>query len=606
MTRSRDWLALTLAAGFLASCSDPVGGGGGTTDAGGGTDVVSPGDSGMNGMDGGVTDAGRTDARADVRSDATTDRGPARDNGPVVTDPCAMNAIVDLTTRMPGMDGAVTYEGDTLSAPETGGLTPPMGCVTGGAPAGFQRVHRYRMRSTAILTVTTNSKATDFDTVVLLNTMCGRGTSLGCNDDIAQDNTNSAVRTTSPIMMGTDVFIAVGGYDTEQGSYELSIRETTPIAIGSQCRGGDSCAAGSTCVTNGAASSFGVCTANGTQGAQCRGAGDGGTACDAGLECVGASMTSPGNCVRRLALGAECGTAIGVACPTGSVCAASPSMTNPLRAVCLAEGAAGGACRMTDPRCDGMLQCSTTTTCRSAAMAGGACDISNRSTFCPAGQSCAANATLTAGACAADGTAAGTACRAASDGGMRCDAGLRCTTMTGAGVCQREVAMGMPCDRVTGSTYCAMGTVCVPGTNPNLGACAAATAEMEPNNTATTGNAPATGSIVYSAALMPMTDIDCFRVTVPMGASLRVQTGDANGACSLGMGADTILTVSDSMGRLLGENDDAIGLCSMLDGRTTPSLRNLAAGTYSVCVTGYQQRVAIMSYYVYVAVTPGT
>lgn len=611
MTRSRDWLAATmLATGFLAGCSDPVAGGNGngTTDAGGGNDVVVTGDTGTTDMDAGMSDAGRTDVpRTDARTDgATTDRGPARDTGPMVTNACAMGAIVDLTTRMPGMDGTVTYSGDTLSAPEMTGLTPPSGCVPNMAPAGYQRVHRYRMRSTAILTVSTDSKSTDFDTVVLMSTACGMGMNLGCNDDIAQGNTNSTARSASPIAMGTEVFIAVGGYDTEQGSYELSIRETTPIAIGAQCRAGDVCAPGSVCIAAGAGSSFGTCTATGTQGSQCRAGGDAGAACDAGLECTGTTMTNPGTCVRRLAVGDECGTVVGAACPTGSACAASPSMTNPLRAVCLAEGAAGGACRMADPRCDGALQCSSTTTCRAAAMTGAACDITGRSTFCPAGNSCAANVTLTGGTCAADGTVAGAACRAASDGGMRCDAGLTCSTTTGAGVCRREVAMGMPCERLTGSTVCAMGTVCVPGTNPNLGTCAAATAEMEPNNTATTGNAPATASIVYSAALMPMTDIDCFRVTVPMGASLRVSTGDAAGTCNLGMGADTILTVSDSMGRLLGENDDAIGLCSQLDGRTTPSLRNMAAGTYSICVTGYQQRVAIMSYYVYVAVTPGT
>ena len=43
------------------------------------------------------------------------------------------------------------------------------------------------------------------------------------------------------------------------------------------------------------------------------------------------------------------------------------------------------------------------------------------------------------------------------------------------------------------------------------------------NNMPAMGNGPATGSVTFRAAL-PEGDIDCFRVTVPMGASIRAQT----------------------------------------------------------------------------------
>jgi hypothetical protein len=123
-------LALSLAAGVLANCGTPAsgGGGGGNQDAGGGSDVVT------SNMDGGTTGdggGGGSDARADVRSDAATDRPAPRDNGPVITNPCATDAQVDITTRMPDMMGVVSYQGNNNRAPETGGLPTPAMCLAG-------------------------------------------------------------------------------------------------------------------------------------------------------------------------------------------------------------------------------------------------------------------------------------------------------------------------------------------------------------------------------------------------------------------------------------------------------------------------------------------
>ncbi|MFO0629543.1 MAG: hypothetical protein U0325_28465 [Polyangiales bacterium] len=217
---------------------------------------------------------------------------------------------------------------------------------------------------------------------------------------------------------------------------------------------------------------------------------------------------------------------------------------------------------------------------------------------------------LNGGICAGAGTIAGGPCRTDADAGPRCDTGLTCSTMTGAGVCRREVAVGMTCDLRFNSTTCAMGALCQPGMTAGSGTCTAPTAEMEMNNTPMMGNGPVTASTVFSAAL-PANDVDCFRVTVPAGASIRAETQDANGTCDLGMGADTIVKLYNPMGVDVAEDDDGgAGLCSLIDPTAVAAARGLAAGTYAVCVESYVpmsgMSVAIPRYYLRVTVTPGS
>jgi hypothetical protein len=83
--------------------------------------------------------------------------------------------------------------------------------------------------------------------------------------------------------------------------------------------------------------------------------------------------------------------------------------------------------------------------------------------------------------------------------------------------------------------------------------------EMEPNNAPAMGNGPVTATTIFRGAIMPGTDTDCFRVTVPMGATLTAYTSDEAGTCNLGMGADTILTLNNPMGMEIATNDDAAG-----------------------------------------------
>lgn len=276
---------------------------------------------------------------------------------------------------------------------------------------------------------------------------------------------------------------------------------------------------------------------------------------------------------------------------------------NAAQRLCLATGAQGGACRADSPRCDAMLECSSASTCRASVAMGGACDLSGGSTFCATGTSCSPNAMGTAGTCAANGTAAGSACR---DAAPRCDAMFECSTPTGAGTCARPIAAGMPCVTTSTTDRCAMGGVCeATMRGGTAGACRAVMSETEPNNTPATGNGPITASTFFRGSIMPATDVDCVRVTVPMNGSITAYTGDVTGACNLGTGADTIITLYNPMGTEISTNDDYAGrgLCSEINPETPGDMR-LPAGTYSVCVSTYMGTPAIASYYLNVRINP--
>jgi len=581
---------------MMVGCGASGGGGnGGGTDAG-----TMTGDTPMTG------DQGRTDG-------STTDRPVTPvDRPPPVTNPCAADAIVDLTSRMPDSEGVVTYAGNNNRAPAEGGPTPPMGCIGAMASSAYQVAHRYRMRSTGVLVATTATKGTTetVDTIVYVSTMCGGGMSLGCNDDVAQNVLQSRVATGAPVMAGTEVFIIVGTYNPpvmgadEQGDYELQITEIQPTPIGMACTGASVCVEGSICIANPGSTTMGTCLADGAARGRCRLMG---MACDEGLACSVAmpSMTARGVCQRTVAVGMPCGEP-GTTCAMGSACLQSNPADASVR-TCVANGVQGGACRADSPRCDMGFECSSGTapTCRAGAMAGGACDVAGVRTFCPMGNTCAPGMMAGTFTCQANGAAAGTACRADSP---RCDMGLECSATMGAGVCRRNVAaMGM-CDLRTNTTVCAMGTSCL-GAMPGAatGTCTAPTMEMEPNNTPAMANPNVMTTTIFRGAIMPADDVDCFNVTVPAMASLRVSTLEAGGTCNLGEGGDSIINVY-RMGTAMpiATNDDArMGvLCSEIDGRTMGPLNRLAAGTYSVCVESYQGEDPIASYPLTVEVIP--
>ncbi|MBL8604670.1 MAG: DVUA0089 family protein [Myxococcales bacterium] len=585
--------AMLVGGAYLMGCSSSGGNGnGGGTDSGATTDATA--------MDGGRGDAGPVTDRG-----PTTDRVTTTDRGPAVTNPCAADAQIDLTTRTPDAMGMVIYAGNNSRAPETGGIAAPAGCLGGqNMPTiAHQVVHRYRMRSTAVLQATTVSKATleTLDTVVAITSACSTtGMSLGCNDDVSQQILQSNARSTAPIPMGTEVFIVVGTYfptvdgADAQGDYELLVQEITPTPVGMPCTGASVCADPAVCIANPGSTTMGTCIADGTLRGRCRLTG---AACEMGLTCSAAmpTMTARGTCLRTVDVGGNCAEA-GTICATGASCQAS-NPADPAVRTCVANGTQGGACRADSPRCEAGLECASGTapTCRAPATPGGACDPQNVRTFCPSGSTCVPGAMAGMFTCVANGTAAGTACRsgALADGGVStpCDTGFDCSATT-SGVCRRPVAMGGACDLRYNTTACATGTACsadMPGSA--AGTCTAPTREMEPNNTPAMANPTVTRSTIFTGAVTPEDDVDCFNVTVPANASLRVTTATPTGTCALAQGEDSIVEVfrAGSTTAIATNDDIAQGnLCSRLDGTAGGALNRLAAGTYAVCVSSYQ------------------
>lgn len=325
-TNLRGLLATMFATGLLAACSSDGGTPTPTPDAG--TDI-------------GTSDIGTADV---PRSDASTDRpatdAPRVDAGNLVAAACG--AAVDISSMTPGADGAIHVTGDNTDGPAVQigdlGLAAEGGCLgatSGGDGAkGATLVYRYTTRTAGILTASTANAATEFDTVVaILPTCSATATPLACNDDAAGALTSTA-RTSMALTAGQTVFIVVGGWGAtpkgavmnQVGAFELTVRESAPIAIGMPCPLGQVCAAGSICVGASAMNS-GVCTADGTApGAACRTAAP---FCDTAFSCSVAtpSMAARGICRRTVAIGEVCGaTAV---CATMGFCPNFTSVMTP-------------------------------------------------------------------------------------------------------------------------------------------------------------------------------------------------------------------------------------------------------------------------------------
>ena len=587
MFQTRWLLTAAMTSGLLMACSSGGGGGGNPpVDTDAGKDVQTAGDV-PSGMD---VPAGDRPVTPGDRPVTPTDRPVTPTDRPPAGGTCANPTMV---TQMPAMDGTITLTGDNGSgAPDQIGmlgLAAMGGCLgatmSGMGAKGNVVVYRYTMRTAGTLTASTVSPDTDFDTVVaVFDTCSATARPLACNDD-TMGGTQSLART-GPLMMGQSVFIVVGGWGptpdmAEAGAYTLTLREAPVVPVGMPCTAADTCAAESSCVTP-TGMTRGTCTADGALGARCRLMG---MACDMGLACsvMMPTATTRGVCQRTLAVGDECGAA-GTVCPAMSSCRASPNAMNPARTACVANGARGGACRTDAPRCDMGLECGgTPATCRAQAMMGAECDFTGAMTFCATNTSCAPNAARTSTTCQANGTAAGTACRTDSP---RCDTNLECSTAMGAGICQRLVPPGMACDTQYRSTVCTMSSVCAAGMMGAACVAPSSAMEMEPNNTPMAPNGPFTGAVNIRGAIMPATDVDCFRVTVPANGSIRAETSDGMGGCP--MGADTLVRLYNPMGTQIAEDDDTgAGNCSLLDGSAGGPASRLAAGDYVVCTLAF-------------------
>ena len=596
-------LLATLGSG-LAACSDPAGNtgpvdAGNTVDTGAPTDRGNATDTGSN-MDTGP--AGDTGPRTDTGS--VVDR-PAVDAGPPY-DPCSAASVVDLNA-MGTLAGNVTRI--TRNNNSVGAMAPLRGPC--GSP-GHEVVFRYVPRANVRLRISTDNMGTDmlFDTVVWAQTMCasavgdGGVSALGCSDDngTAPRTRASAFTTAAPATMGTPIFIVVAGYTppagmgfVPQGNFELTVTEIASVAVGGMCDptgATNVCAMGSVCFAATGAM-MGTCVADGALNGACRAMG---MACDGALVCSGSATSSTSRCRTAVAAGAACDPMrVMNVCATGSNC-----VTRNGASTCVAPGSAGGTCRMTEPRCDGMLSCSPAGVCRTIIAVDGACETSNATTVCAAGGTCVgAMPGAAMGTCRGAGTAAGTACR---DAAPRCDTGLDCSIMTGAGVCRRTIASGAACVPASNAELCAMGTACRP-TTASAGTCTMGTPETEPNNTPMMAQAPMTASAVYSGMASSM-DTDCFRVTVPMGGGIYAESNlPATPSCPNG-GPDPVITVYNPAGMEIDGVDDGRGLCGTLTPAISADVRNLPAGTYTVCIEGFNTMVA--NYLLTVGVIPPT
>ena len=490
---------------------------------------------------GGLTGAcGSSNPTVNVDTDAgnpVTDTGPRADTGPAADvprtdvprvdagDPC-MSAR-DLTGMAPGSDGSLHVTGDSTSSAGVQVGMIPSSCT---ASKGHAVVYQYTMRATAVLRVSTANAGTgaSFDTVVAVLPTCGATAApLACNDDVSQSDTHSTATTTATVAMGTHVFIAVGGYGAtpdaaDSGPFELTIQEVTPRASGAACVAAtDVCATGTTCLASPSAPATTICVPDGTNGGACQT----GRTCMSGLAC-----TNTGLCRAPLAAGAACTPTD--ACPANAHCV--PVTVDGALRRCVADGAAGAACRITGTACDTGLTCSATMptatspgVCRAQVAAGAACDTGHS---CMTGAHClplVADATMTT--CQADG-AAGTICRSAAP---FCDTGLTCSatdpTMA-TGVCQASVAGTGACDLTGRTNTCATPNECAPNAAFTAGACAA------PGTAAgvscrTTGAACDAG-LTCSVAMPSATDSGVCQRAAASGAACDYQYGATTCASS--------------------------------------------------------------------------
>lgn len=591
--RATTWFLLAALGGSVVACSsNGGGGGGGTTDAGnGGTDTGNtPTDTGNTMVDAGPrTDTGNTMTDSGPATDRPSTDVPAVDAGPPY-DPC-MGAI-DLNAM--GMRSGETTR--ITSNNNMVGARNAIASSCGGTP-GHQVAFRYVPRANTRLRISTDNAGTGntFDTVVFAQSTCGMLTAgdggtagaLGCDDDGGNDpRPASSSFSTTPVTMGQPVFIIVGGYlntarmpltgNVAQGAFELSVTEITSVAVGGTCDptgAMNACAMGSTCVRAMPAATTGTCIADGARNGACRA----GTTnrCDTGLEC------SLSVCRTAAMAGQACdGTTI--VCVANTSCVVAAGMT---MGTCVAAGAQGGRCRTDAPRCDTNLECASSGNCVRVVMAGQACD-SGRTTTCTSGTSCIN------GTCIAAGTASGAPCR---DMAPRCDTNLTCSTMTGAGTCQRMIAAGGACTPGSAGDICAANTACLP-TSRTMGTCSMGTAEMEPNNSPMMPQAAPSGGRVYSGSVEAATGDagvggrDCFAVTVAQGQGIFAESHLPMTPACPSDGADPVIDIYNPMGtRITGADDTAgRGLCGTVNPATNTSAANLAAGTYTVCISGFE------------------
>lgn len=108
--------------------------------------------------------------------------------------------------------------------------------------------------------------------------------------------------------------------------------------------------------------------------------------------------------------------------------------------------------------------------------------------------------------------------------------------------------------------------------------------ETEANGTTGTADVLPVGGWMYGTISSASTDLDAYRVVIPLSGQYTFETSAWDGACGFALEEDTILGLYDSGGSPITSNDDinfgAHNYCSRIT-------MTLAPGTYYVAVTGY-------------------
>jgi hypothetical protein len=363
------------------------------------------------------------------------------------------------------------------------------------------------------------------------------------------------------------------------------------VGSGASCSTFDeACPAGESCVASENGAIRGTCTPNGTvAGSACREGTD--SECDEPLFCISSFVDRACKTVGHAA-GEPCGAQ--GACSFDWLCF-SPDPTRPYEGICASPGSLGGICNVASPACSTGLTCTnaanpTQGRCVHSSITDQPCDLAARATRCTSGLSCARPVGTTTGdmgTCQPIGTVPGSSCRAMDP---RCDDGLTC----GSGptpVCRRAPT-SMECSPRDNSVACPTGTVCA-GTSLDIGTCRTPGTESEPNERIPSGtNVPTPGAVTGSLAQY---DLDCFDVTVPTNGSLFAQATTFEGQCSAALALD----VYGAAGLIGSDASSGVFGCPRVDGRDPSAFgwaRNLAAGTYTVCIRQNGNRTPVNSY----------
>jgi hypothetical protein len=134
-----------------------------------------------------------------------------------------------ITLSVPQGMSAVDYRGTTIGAPSD--LSPMTDC--GVLETGPEVVHRLTIPGTGSYHVTadTRNPETTIDTIVYIQTGCGAGMELACNDDYNRD-LGSGSKVDGVVQGGQDIFIVVDSFPSgDRGPYRLVV-SLLPLNVG--------------------------------------------------------------------------------------------------------------------------------------------------------------------------------------------------------------------------------------------------------------------------------------------------------------------------------------------------------------------------------------